>query len=86
MLLHSGAGFLFFAHETDDIGSRPDELDVTGLADFREIGVFRKQTVTGMDGVHVRNLGRADHRGDIEITMGQLRWANANRLIGKAHV
>ena len=86
MLFHGGARFFFFAHQPDDIGSRPDELDVTGLADFREVGVFRKQAVTGMDGVDVRDFGGADHRGNIEITLRQLRRSNANRFVGKAHM
>src|SRR5208282_3190363 len=40
VLFHGGAGFFFFAHEADDIRSGTDELDVTGFADFREVGVF----------------------------------------------
>ena len=86
MLLHGGARFFFFAHQPDDIGSRSDELDVTGFADLREVGVFRKQAVAGMDGVHVRDFGGADHRGNVEITLRQLRRADADRLIGKAHM
>src|ERR1700686_949750 len=38
VLFHGGARLFLFAHQPDDIGSRPDELYVTGLADFREIG------------------------------------------------
>src|ERR1039458_520767 len=86
VLLHRGSSFFFFAHQPDDIGSGPDELDVTGLAHFREVGVFGKQAITRVDGVHVRDLGRADHRGNVEITLRQLRWADANRFIGEAHV
>ena len=86
VLLHGSTSFFFFAHQPDDIGSGPDELDVAGLADFREVGVFREQAVTGMDGVHVRDLGGADYGGNVEITQRQLRRANANRLVGKAHV
>jgi len=39
-----------------------------------------------MNGVDVRNLGRADHGRNVEITQRQLRRPNANRLIGKTHV
>src|ERR1019366_7360484 len=86
VLFHGGASFFFFAHQPDDIGSGSDELDVTAFADFGEVGVLRKQAVTGMDGVHVGDFGGADHRGNVEITLRQLRRANANRLIGKAHM
>ncbi len=86
VLLHGGARLFFFAHQPYDIGSRSDELDVTGLADFREVGIFGKQAVAGMDGVHVCDFGRADHRRNVEITLRQLRRPDANRLVGKAHV
>ena len=67
-------------------GVRSDELDVACLADFREVGVFRQQTVTGMNGVHIGDLGRADDGGNIEIALRELRRSDADRLIGKAHV
>ena len=86
MLLHGGAGFFLFAHEADDVGSGADEFDVAGFADFGEVGVFRKQSIAGMDGVDVGNLGGADDHGNVEITLRQLRRANANGLVGKAHV
>jgi len=41
VLLHGGAGFFFFAHQPDHIRSRPDELNMTGFADFGEVGIFR---------------------------------------------
>src|ERR1039458_7352086 len=39
-----------------------------------------------MDGVDVRDLGRADHCRNVEITLRQLWRAYANRLIGKTYV
>ncbi len=86
VLFHGGARFFFFAHQPDDIGRGSDELDVAGLADLGEVGVLRKQAVAGMDGVHVGDFGRADHGGNVQIALRQLRRANANRLIGKAHM
>ena len=86
MLFHGGASFFFFAHQPDDIRSRPDELDVAGFADFREVGVFRKQAIAGMDGVDVRDFGSADDGGNVQITQRQLRRADADRFVGKAHV
>jgi hypothetical protein len=39
-----------------------------------------------MNGVNVCDFGRADHRRNIEIALRQLRWAYANRFVGKANV
>ena len=39
-----------------------------------------------MDGVDVRDFGRADHRGNVEIALRQLWRANANGFVCKAHV
>ena len=55
------------------------------LGDFREVGIFREQAVAGMDGVHVGDFRRADHRRDVEIALRQLRRADANRLVRKTH-
>ena len=36
-----------------------------------------------MNGVHVGDFRRANHRGNVEVALGQLRRANANRFVGK---
>ncbi len=69
---------------TSGVGS--DELDVTGFADFGEVGVFGKQAVAGVNGVHVGDFGGANHGGYVEITLRQLRRADADGFVGKAHV
>ena len=84
--LHGRAGLFFFAHQAGDFRRRADELDVAGLGNFGEVGVFRQQTVAGMDGVHVGDFRRADDRRDIEIALRQLRRTDADGFIGKAHV
>ena len=86
VLFHGGASLFFFTHQSDHIRSRSDELDMTGPADFGEVGVFRKQAVAGMDGVDVGDLRRADHGRNIEITLRQLRRADADGFIGKTYV
>ena len=60
--LHGSAGFFLFAHQPGDFRGRADELDIAGLGDFREVGIFRQQAVAGMDRVHVGDFRRADHR------------------------
>ena len=86
MLLHGGARLFFFAHQPDHIRRRADELDVAGLADFGEVRVLREQSVAGMNGVDVGDLGGADDGGNIQIALRQLRRADADGFVGKADV
>ena len=79
-------GFFFFAHQARDFRRRPDEFDVAGLADFGEVGVLREQPIAGMNGVDVGNFGCADHGGDVQITLRELRRTNANGFVSKADV
>ena len=67
-------------------GGGPMNLMLQVSADFGEVGIFRQQAVAGMDGVHVGDFGRADHRRNIEIALRQLRRADADGFIGKTHV
>ena len=61
-LLHGRAGLFLFAHQPGDFRRRADELDVAGLGNFGEVGIFRQQAVAGMNGVHIGDLRRADYR------------------------
>ena len=67
-------------------GARPDELQAGGFANFRETGVLAKKAVTGVNGVHIGDFGRADDGRDIQVTARALGRADANGLIGKAHM
>ena len=60
--LHRRPGLFLFAHQPGDFRRRADELDVAGLGDFGEVGIFRQQAVAGMNGVHVGDFRRADDR------------------------
>ena len=84
--LHCLAGFFFFAHEARDFRRRADELDVGGAADFGEVGVLAEQAVAGMNGVDVGDFSGGDDGGNIEIAVGGARRADADGLVGKAHV
>src|SRR5580704_9870419 len=83
--LHRCTCFFFFSHQADDLGRRPDELQSTGFADLGKVRVFREQSVARMDGVGIRDLGRADHGRNIEIAVRQLWRSNADRLVGESH-
>src|SRR5690349_1563401 len=39
-----------------------------------------------MDRIRVGKLGGADHAGNVQVTIGTLRWADAYRLIRKTHM
>src|SRR5579884_1732277 len=77
---------VLFPHDFDDLRSRPNEGDLRSLADLREIGVFRKKPVAGMNRIDVGDFRRADHLRNIQVAFGAARGANANGLIGKPHV
>jgi hypothetical protein len=84
--LHAGAGSHLIAHKSDILGSRADKGYLAGFADFREVGVFGKEPVPRVDCFYVGNLGSADNRGYIQITVGALGASDADGLIGKTHV
>ena len=85
-LLHRGSGFFFFAHQPGNFRRRADEFDIASLGDFGEVGIFGQQTVARMDGVHVGDFRRADHRRNVEIALRQLRRADANSFVGETDV
>src|SRR5207245_2888239 len=62
------------------------ELDAGNLADFREAGVFAQETIAGVDGVDVGDLGGGDYRGNIQIALGALGRPDADSLIGETDV
>src|SRR5579863_816898 len=86
MLLHLSPGLFFFTHQARDLRRRADELNIAGLGHFGEVGVFCQQSVAGMNRVHIADFRRADHRGNVQITLSELRGADANGFVSKAHV
>src|SRR6185369_16756808 len=46
-----------------------DETDVTTFANFREMGVFGKKTIAGMNGVHIRDFRCTDDAIYAQITL-----------------
>src|SRR5690349_14656283 len=84
--LHCLTGFFFFAHQARDFRRWADEGDAAGLAHLGKIRVLAEETVAGMDGVNIGDLGGADHGRDIEVTFGEPRRTDTDRLVGKADV
>ena len=83
---HRGARMLFQTHSARDVRFRADKLDFGRLAHFGEIGVLAQETVARMNGIDVGDLGRADHRRNVEIAARALCGTNANGFIGESHV
>src|SRR6266850_5756226 len=81
--LHFAPRAVLFSHHFDDFRPRPDEGDFRCLADFREIGIFGKEPVSRVNGIHIRDFRRADHLRDIQIALAAPRRTDTNRLIGK---
>src|SRR5215469_14008408 len=80
------ASAIFFAHHANHFGGRSDESDVRSLANFRKVGVFRKEAIAGMDRIDVSDFSGADHVRNVQIAFRRARWADANRFVSKAHV
>ena len=84
--LHFSPRAILFSHHFDDFRLRPDEGDFRCFADLSEVGVFREEPVARMDGIHVCDFGRADHLGDVQITLAAPGRSDANCLIGKPNM
>src|SRR5437763_9583816 len=80
-LLRQLAGFIFIPEEPHGFMRRTDELDVALPANFREVGVFRKETVARVNGFNVGNFSSADETIDLKVTIRGGRRAYADRLV-----
>ena len=67
-------------------GLGADPHDIVRFDDFGEPGIFRKEAVAGMNRIRPGNFGCRDDRGDVEIAVGRRRWANADCVVGQAHM
>ena len=79
--LGQSAGDLLVLQGIHRPGAWADEADVAALADIREVGVLRKETVAGMNGVHVRNLGSANQPVDAQIALFARAFTNTDGFI-----
>ena len=67
-------------------GLGPIQIDIVRLDDLGEARILAEEAVAGVDRVGVRDLGRRDDVGDVEIGFGRARRADADRLVGQTHV
>ena len=79
-------GRIFIANAGHRLGRGADEADVARPADLGEMGIFRKESVAGVDRLHIADLGCADHPVDSQIAIGSAGGAHADRLIGQFQI
>ena len=84
--LHGGLGLGLVAHPADDLGVGADEDDAAGLADVHEVRVLAEEAVAGMDGLGAGHLGGGDHLAGCSGRTWRWRGADADVLVGEAHV
>ena len=74
------------AHDADVLRRRADEGDLVLLEDLGEAGVLRQEAVAGMHRVGAGDLAGGEQARDVEIALGGGRRADADALVGEAHV
>ncbi len=67
-------------------GTRTDEPDVAAFANVRKMGVLGQEPVAGVDGIDIRDLGRADDAVNAQVTLVAGGLADTDRFIRKLHV
>ena len=77
---------IFVAHRVHRARRRSDEFDAATFANFGEVRVLGKKTVTRMNRIDVANFGGAHDAIDFQITFRARRRADTDRFIGKLHV
>ena len=83
---HHAARARLVAHQANHLWVGPDELDVAGLADFREIGAFREESVSGVNRIGAGDFGGADDGRHVQVAVGAARRTDADVLVREAHV
>ncbi len=68
------------------LGLRADEFQIVLGKDLGEAGVFGEKAVAGMHGIGAGDLAGGQQRGDVEIAVLRRRRADADALVGKAHM
>ena len=79
-------GLDLVAHDADVLRRRADEGDLVLFEDFGEARVLRQEAVAGMHGVGAGDLAGGEQARDVEIAFGGRRRADADALVGQAHV
>ena len=73
------------AHEPDGVRPGSDEDEAAFLHTLGEVGVLGQEAIARVDGDGIGDLGGADHRGTVQITLRGRRRPDAHRFIGESH-
>ncbi len=84
--LGGALGLDLVAHDADVLGARADEGDVVRREDLGEAGVLGQEAVAGMDRVGAGDLAGGEDLRDVEIAVAGRRRADADALVGEAHM
>ena len=84
--LGGALGLDLVAHQADVFGLRADEVDVVLAEDFGEARVLGEKAVAGMHRVRAGDLAGGEQRIDVEIAVARGRRADADALVGEAHM
>ena len=79
-------GLDLVAHDADVLGARADEDDVVGGEDLGEAGVLRQEAVAGVDGLGAGDFAGGEQLRDVEVGFARRRRADADALVGEAHM
>src|SRR5574343_1494530 len=83
---HGLLGGHLVAHQADGFGARADEGKAGLLHALGEVGVFRQEAVTRVDGLGVGYFGGGNQRRHIQVALGRGCRADAHRFVGQLHV
>jgi hypothetical protein len=75
-----------FRPSAQHLGDGPMKVMSEASQTSAKLAFSERKAVAGMNGVHVGDLGGADHLGDVQVAFGAARRADAHRLVGKAHM
>ena len=79
-------GLDLVAHQADMLGLGADEMQIVLGEDFGEAGIFRQEAVAGMHRVGAGDLAGREQRGNVEVAVLRRRRADADALVGEAHM
>lgn len=65
---------------------RSDEGNAVRVEDIGELGVFRQEAVTGVNGVRTGDFAGRNDLVDVEVAVTRRRRADAHTFVGKAHM
>jgi len=68
-LFHGEFGGDLVTHHADGFGTRSDEHEAALFHALGEIGILRQEAITGMDGLRIGDLRRADDGRDVQIAL-----------------